>query len=125
MFYANHFAYLLEQLDSVIEGNGTMLDHTMVVWLTELATGGHDHEDTFAVIAGGGNVGFRTGRYVRYPRTFNNPVAGFPLLGPATNRLHVSVLRAMGQPDDSFGLTSALDSNGGAIPLTGPLTELF
>jgi hypothetical protein len=125
VWYATHFAYLLDQLDSVVEGNGTMLDNTIVVWLTELATGGHDHEDTFAVIAGGGNAGFRTGRYVRYPRTFVNPMPGYPVIGPATNRLFVSVLRAMGQPDDAFGLTSVSDANGGSIPLVGPLAELF
>ncbi len=125
VWYANHFAYLLEQLDSVIEGSGTMLDNTIVVWLTELATGTHHHEDTFAVIAGGGNTGLRTGRYVRYPRTTVNPMPNFPLIGPPTNRLLVSVLRAMGYPDDSFGLTSVADSAGGSISLTGRLDELF
>ncbi len=125
VWYANHFAYLLEQLDSVSEGNGTMLDNTAVVWLTELATPHHFHNDLFAVIAGGGNLGLRSGRYVRYPRTFTSPKPNHVLLGPATNRLHVSVLRAMGQPDQSFGASSVLDSAGGVIPLDGTLTELF
>jgi len=125
VWYAGHFAYLLEQLDAVIEGSGTMLDNTIVVWLTELATGTHHHDDTFAVIAGGGNTGLRTGRYVRYPQMIVNPMAGFPLLGPSTNQLLVSVLRAMGQPDNSFGLTSVADAVGGSISLTGPLDELF
>ena len=125
VWYANHFMYLLEQLDAVIEGNGTMLDNTMVVWLTELATPHHFHNDTFAVIAGGRNLGLRTGRYVRYPRTFTSPQPNHVLLGPATNRLHVSVLRAMDQPDTSFGLTTVPDSAGGLIPLDGSLTELF
>ncbi|MBA3456703.1 MAG: DUF1552 domain-containing protein [Deltaproteobacteria bacterium] len=125
VWYANHFMYLLEQLDAVVEGNGTMLDNTVVVWLTELATPHHFHNDTFTVIAGGGNLGLRTGRYVRYPRTFTSPQPNHVLLGPASNRLHVSVLRVMGQPDTSFGLTSVPDSAGGLIPLTGSLTELF
>lgn len=47
------------------------------------------------------------------------------LLGPTTNRLHVSVLLAMGHTDNSFGLTSVPDSAGGTIPLIGPWTELL
>jgi len=125
VWYANHFAFLLQELDSVIEGSGTMLDNTIVVWLTELATGTHLHNDTFTVIAGGGNTGLKGGRYLRYPRTETNPLPNFPRLGPASNRLHVSVLNAMGQPDTSFGLTSVPDSAGGTISLEGPLTELF
>lgn len=125
VWYANHFVGLLEQLDAVIEGNGTMLDNTLVVWLTELATPHHLHNDTFTVIAGGRHLGLRTGRYVRYPRTLASPQPNHVLLGPATNRLHVSVLRAMGYPDDSFGLTQVAASGGGTIPLVGSLTELF
>lgn len=120
VWYANHFASLLAELDAVVEDNGTMLDNTIVVWLTELATGTHHHEDTFALVAGGKNLGLRTGRYLRFPRTLENPMPGFPMIGPATNRLFVSVLRALGQPDDSFGLSSAA-----SIPLTGALDELF
>jgi hypothetical protein len=131
VWYAGHFATLLSELDSVIEGSGTLLDHTLVVWLTELATPTHQHHDTFAVVAGGGNGTanaaasfFKTGRYVRYPRTLVNPIGGYPLTGPGHNRLHVSLLQAMGQPDTSFGLVEAKGADGSVIPLSGPLTEL-
>jgi hypothetical protein len=33
-WHAGHVAYLLSQLDSVVEGSGTLLDHTVVVWIT-------------------------------------------------------------------------------------------
>lgn len=124
-WYADHFRQLLEQLDAVVEGNGTMLDNTIVVWVSELATPTHLHHDTFTVIAGGGNAGFDLGRYVRYPRTLVAPMANLPRLGPASNRLHVTILRAMGQPDTSFGLASVTDVDGGTISLTGHLTELL
>jgi hypothetical protein len=124
IYYANHFADLLEQLDSVVEGNGTMLDNTIVVWVTELATGTHLHHDTFTIIAGGGNAGFNSGRYVRYPRTITSPVLDTPSIGPATNHLYVNILQAMGQPDTTFGLASVVDAAGGTISLEGPLTEL-
>lgn len=124
-WYARHFAKLLEELDSVAEGTGTLLDHTTVVWLTELATPTHQHFDTFSLIAGGTNRFFDVGRYVRYPRTFANPhTAGGPLIGPAQNQLFVSLLQAMGQSDESFGMTDAVGSDGSSISLRGPLREL-
>ena len=76
------------------------------------------------VIAGGADV-FDGGRYVRYPRTFANPISGFARVGPAHNRLHVTLLQAMGQPDASFGMTSASGADGTTIPMTGALTELL
>ena len=123
-WHAGHIAYLLQQLDSVAEGSGTLLDHTVVVWLTELATPTHQHWDICTLLAGGCNGFFRTGRYVRYPRTLPNPIPNQPLTGPAHNRLLVSLMQAMGQPDTSFGMTSAVADDGTPISLTGALTEL-
>ena len=124
IWYAKYFASLLASLDSVAEGDGTLLDHTIVVWVTELGTPTHLHHDNFTLIAGGKKV-FQSGRYVRYPRTFTNPIPNFARVGPAHNRLHVTLLQAMGQPDTSFGMTSATGSDGTTIPMTGALTELL
>ncbi len=123
-WYAKHFALLLQSLDAIGEGSGTLLDHTAVVWVTELGTPTHRHEDVFTLIAGGCNGFFNTGRYVRYPRTAINPIQDFPRVGPAHNRLFVSLLRAMGQTDDSFGLREVKGADGSTLNLTGPLTEL-
>jgi hypothetical protein len=124
VWHARHVAYLLEQLDSVPEGSGTVLDHTVVVWIAELATGTHLHYDAHVVLAGGCNGFFSTGRYMRYPRTFVSPLASEPLIGPAHNRLLVSLMQAMGQPDTTFGMTQATGLDGSTIPMTGPLAEL-
>jgi hypothetical protein len=124
VYYANHFASLLASLDSVVEGDGTLLDHTIVVWVTELGTGTHLHHDNFTLVAGGTKI-FQTGRYVRYPRPFTNPIPSFAPIGPAHNRFHTTLLQAMGQPDTSFGMTSATGSDGSTIPMTGALTELL
>ena len=123
-WHAGHVAYLLQQLDSVVEGSGTLLDHTVVVWVTELATPTHLHYDTFTVLAGGCNGFFAPGRYVRYPRTMPSPLANEPLIGPAHNRLLVSLMQAMGQTDTSFGMTGATASDGTALSFVGALTEL-
>jgi hypothetical protein len=124
VWHAGHVAYLLEQLDSVPEGAGTVLDHTVVVWIAELATGTHLHYDAHVVLAGGCNGFFSTGRYVRYPRTFVSPLANEPPIGPAHNRLLVSLMQAMAQPDNAFGMTQVTGVDGSTIPMTGPLTEL-
>ena len=124
VYYAKNFVSLLAGLDSIPEGSGTLLDHTICVWVTELSTGTHLHNDNFTVIVGGSNI-FDTGRYVRYPRPFTSPLAGYAPCGPAHNRLHITLLNAMGQPDTSFGMTSATGSDGSTIPMTGALTELL
>jgi hypothetical protein len=124
VWHAGHVAYLLEQLDAVPEGSGSILDHTVVVWIAELATGTHLHYDAHVVLAGGCNGFFSTGRYVRYPRTFVSPLANEPLIGPAHNRLLVSLMQAMGQADTAFGMTQATGADGSTIPMTGALAEL-
>ncbi len=128
LWHARHLAFLLSELDAVREGDGTLLDHTVVVWLTELGTPTHRHDDAFTVLVGGANGFFRTGRYLRYAPLFDNPVAGslveWPRIGPAHSKLFVSLLRALGQTDSSFGTTSATSSSGESIDLTGGLNEL-
>jgi len=46
------------------------------------------------------------------------------MTGPAHNRLLVSLLQAMGQSDDSFGMTGATAANGAPLSFRGPLAEL-
>jgi hypothetical protein len=123
-WYAQHFATLLRELDSVIEGNGTLLDHTLVVWTSELGTPTHTHHDAFTLVAGGSFL--KLGRYVRYPRTLANPIGAYASqrLGPGHNRLLVSLMQAMGQADTSFGMTEARGADGSALSLQGALTEL-
>jgi hypothetical protein len=123
-WYGAHLAALLTELDAVTEGEGTLLDHTVVVWLTELGTPTHQHHDACVALVGGGNGFFRTGRYLRYPRTLANPVDDQPRTGPAHTKLFVSLFKALGQPDDGFGTTSARGNDGSSLSLKGPLSEL-
>ncbi len=122
-WYANHLATLLRELDSVVEGSGTLLDRTVVVWVSELATPTHEHHNGFTLMAGGRDF-FKTGSYVRYPESLPSPLANMPRTGPALSKLYVSVMQAMGQPDTSFGMSRATAHDGTALWLDGPLKEL-
>jgi hypothetical protein len=128
VWYGRQVAFLVNELASVPEGNGTLLDNTVVVWLTELGTPTHQHHRAFTVLIGGAQGYFKTGRYLRYPDLYDNPVPGnpadWPRVGPAHNKLFISLLNALGQPDTSFGTTEATSLSGELISLTGPLNEL-
>ncbi len=125
-YYAAHaadFAFFLDQLDSVPEGDGTLLDHTTVVWLTELATGDHTLWDMMAVVAGGP---LRKGRYVNYPMNRQNPLeARHGLVGRGHNELLLTVAQATGSDATQIGKASVTDVDGGTIPLDRTLDELF
>lgn len=92
-WHAKQFAYLLERLAAVAEGDGTVLDHSIVMWVNEQGDGAkHSEKDIPYVLAGGGARRLRTGRYLRYPDR-------------AHNDLYVSLLHAMGVTDvASFGM---------------------
>ncbi len=124
-WYANRFANLLSMLDAIPEGSGTLLDHSNVLWLTELATGTHQHVNVPIVVAGGGDGFFRTGSYVRYPRDVPSPWTphGAFDLGPSLSRLYVTLMRAMGLPDESFGQESMTLADGSVHSLRGTLAE--
>lgn len=127
LFYARRFAYFLDQLDSVPEGDGTVLDHSAVVWMSELGTGAHDLHDLPIVVAGSAGGALRTGQYVRYARDSRLDVGwGFQTnVGPSQNQLYVSLMRAMGMSDDSFGVDRVSRADGSSLSLRGPLAELM
>lgn len=90
-WYAEQFAYLLQQLDSVQEGNGTLLDHTIVLWGNELGKGNsHTRRKIPFVMAGGGKGYFPTGRFLSYG-------------GESHTKLLVSLAQAFGVQTDEFG----------------------
>jgi hypothetical protein len=102
-WYADRFSYLLDKLDAIPEGSGTLLDNTLVVWGTELGTGNtHSGSPTPFVVAGGGGLGVTGGRYVKYANMVNH------------QRLLVSIANAMGLTQmTKFG---NLDTGSGPLP---------
>ena len=62
-FQIDHFAYLLARLRQVSEGNGTLLDHCMVVYGSGISDGDrHNHDDlAHHCLPGGGGGRIKTG----------------------------------------------------------------
>jgi hypothetical protein len=91
-FHMEQFAYLVEKLQSIPEGNGTMLDHVMLCYGSGLSDGdAHNHDDLPVLLIGGGNGTLQSGRHVRYAE--NTPMAN----------LFLSMLDRMGAGVDRFG----------------------
>ena len=62
-YFMESFAYLLDQLDSRVEGEGTMLDSSIVVLLSEISDGNtHSLDNMPFIVVGGGAGRLRTGR---------------------------------------------------------------
>ncbi len=90
-WYVQQLADLGKRLQSVTEGNGTLLDNTTVLIASEVSVGNtHSFKDMPYVLMGGCGGAIRTGRY---------------LSGLARNHndLFVSIANAMGMADTTFG----------------------
>ena len=61
------FAYFLKMLKSTPEGEGSLLDHSMIVYGSGLADGNrHSHEDLPVLLAGRGDGSLKPGRHIVY-----------------------------------------------------------
>jgi hypothetical protein len=101
-WYAQQFAYLLQKLDSVQEGEGTMLDNTVVMWCNELGNGNtHARKKLPLVLAGSAGGYFKTGRFLKYASATPH------------SKLLVSLCQAFGLARDSVG-TDKVEK--GALP---------
>jgi hypothetical protein len=67
-FHVSQLAYLLTKLKSIPEGDGTLLDHCMVVYGSGNSDGNrHNHDDLPVLLAGHGCGTLEPGRHLRYP----------------------------------------------------------
>jgi hypothetical protein len=115
-WYYEHFAYLLGKMDSVKEGNGTLLDNTLVVVGNEfISATSHDTDPWPVFIAGSGGGRFKTGRFVQYPVAGNGP--GGPRLFPG------DPVTQSNQPFHTQFLTSVCHHMGAMVPRVGDPTS--
>jgi Protein of unknown function (DUF1552) len=95
-WHLSQFAYLASKLDSMPEGEGTVLDNSCLMFLSSLFVGRtHDNSRLPVVLAGGMGGALKTGRSLNY------------LGEPAENRkmcsLYLSLMDRMGVKLDHFG----------------------
>lgn len=66
-WFASQFNYLLTKLDAIQEGDGTMLDNTVILWINELSQGNtHSQNNMPFVLAGSGGGFFDVGQYIDF-----------------------------------------------------------
>ncbi|HKB10228.1 MAG TPA: DUF1552 domain-containing protein [Vicinamibacterales bacterium] len=97
--HVSMFAYLLERLSETPDGDGTLLDHSMVLFGSSISESNiHTHDDLPIVLAGGANGRLKGNRHLVYAKEtpLNNlflnmfDLAGVPhveSLGDSTGRL--------------------------------------
>ncbi|MCB1096600.1 MAG: DUF1552 domain-containing protein [Verrucomicrobiae bacterium] len=91
-FYAEEVARFLTQLKSTPEGEGNLLDHSMIVYGCGISDGNAHSNSNLPVLVGGRAGGrWATGRHV----SFERPI-------PITN-LYLTMLHEMGIAADGFG----------------------
>ncbi len=90
-WYAQQFAYLLSEMKKVPEGDGTLLDHTLLFWPNELSQAEiHDRRKLPYVLAGKASGKVETGRFLQYQ-------------GQPHNQLLTSFLNLYGVAATGFG----------------------
>jgi hypothetical protein len=103
-WYQKQFAYLLGKMDAIKEGTGTLLDHSIVLWATEIGESTqHDLMQMPYVLAGSANGKIKAGRLLDFTSNKRD-----------NNQMLVSLGQAMGDNLTSFG-----DSSGATGPLPG------
>jgi Protein of unknown function (DUF1552) len=97
-YLVSQYAYLIRKLKSVKEGEGTLLDQSMILYGSGLGDGNrHSHHDLPVILAGQAGKSIETGRHLKYPSKtpMNNLFlsmldrvdAGVESIGDSTSRL--------------------------------------
>lgn len=90
-WYAEQFAYLINKLKSIPEGDGTLLDNTVVLWCNELGKGNSHTRDNMPYVLAGSAGGFlKQKEYMILDQSRHND-------------LLVTLAQSMGVPLNSFG----------------------
>ena len=94
-FHVEQFFYLLKKMQSVRDGDGTLLDNSMVVYGSSLGDGNrHTHHDLPVLLAGRAGGTVKAGRHLVYRE--NTPL----------NNLYVSMLDRLDIPAETLGDSS-------------------
>jgi hypothetical protein len=91
-YHTQVLAHFLAKLKSTPDGDGNLLDHSLVMFGSAMSNGDiHNHTPLPVVVLGGASGKLNAGRHVRYPA--HTPLAN----------LLLTVLHKAGIPKESFG----------------------
>jgi Protein of unknown function (DUF1552) len=99
-YFAGLLAYLLKDLKSTTEAEGTLLDNCLIYYGSEMGEGWHTAKSMPVVLAGKAGGQVETGRHLLFPD------------GTPMGKLFLSILQLAGSQTTTFGL-------GGDAPLQG------
>jgi hypothetical protein len=92
-FFTEQVAYIAEKLDAVQEGDRTLLDNSMILFLSSMMTGNHNNDQLPVVLVGKGGGQIETGRILDYLGKSNRKMCS----------LFLSLMDKAGVRLDSFG----------------------
>src|SRR5215470_6918509 len=92
-FFTQQVAYIAEKLDAVKEGDRTLLDNSMILYLSSMMTGGHNNQQLPVVLLGRGGGRIKTGRILDYLNKPNRRMCS----------LYLSLMDRAGVHLDRFG----------------------
>jgi hypothetical protein len=91
-YHITLLTYLLEKLQSIPDGDGTLLDHSMVLYGSAMSDGNqHNHGPLPIILAGGASGTLKGGRHIRNPKD------------TTMSNLLLAMLDKLGVPTEKFG----------------------
>ncbi len=92
-FFTEQLAYIARQLDRVQEGERTLLDNSMILFMSSMMTGNHNNDQLPVVMLGSGGGQIKTGRILDYLDKPNRKMCS----------LYLSLMDKVGLKMDRFG----------------------
>ena len=91
-YHMTKFAYFLERLKATPDGDGTLLDHSLVLYGSSLSDGNqHNFSPLPIVLAGGASGQLKGGRHLQFPKDTR------------MSNLLAAMLNKLGVPTEKFG----------------------
>lgn len=92
-FFTEQVAYIAKKMDSVQEGERTLLDNSMLLFASSMMTGNHNNDQLPVIMLGGGGGQIKTGRVLDYLGKPNRKMCS----------LYLSLMDKTGVHLESFG----------------------
>jgi hypothetical protein len=108
IYQSKMFAYFLDKMRSTPDGDGSLLDHSIILWGSALSDGNlHLCNDVPVLLAGGGSGRIKGGRHVRYAHPDT----------PLSN-LYLTLMDMLGVPIEPYINGERSDATGKLTPLS-------